>query len=253
MAGPYLNDPGFEVPDNKIIVVPFSKSNDGWYKEIIKPLKGEVQREWFNSHFYYCLPLNIGNQYGFVINSLRDFEVTWDGSYDNSNDLIINFLNDDNAEKQHIKGGFSNGVLTIQNYFSLRTPIGVNLMTIQPPNMFLPGAVAMTGVIETDQLRRDFTYNIKLTIPNHKITVKKGDPLGAFIPIPRYYVEAFDIDLVSDVFDEAVHTNELADTTELSRQRGAEDLSKPRQSGRRYFNGLHANGQPYEDHQKRLL
>lgn len=80
MAGPYLNDSGYEVPDNKIIVVPQSLNDDGWYKEIIKPLKGENKRDWFNSHFYYCLPLSIGNQYGFVINSLRDFDLVWDGT-----------------------------------------------------------------------------------------------------------------------------------------------------------------------------
>jgi hypothetical protein len=53
MAGPYLNEPGFEVPDNTILVVPTSENNDGFYKEVIMPLKGEVKRDWFHSHFYY--------------------------------------------------------------------------------------------------------------------------------------------------------------------------------------------------------
>jgi hypothetical protein len=253
MAGPYLNDPGFEVPDNTILVVPTSQNNDGFYKEVILPLKGEIKREWFNPHFYYCLPINIGNQYGFVIKSLRDFEVTWNGLMETENDLDINFLNDDNAEKQFIKGGFSNGVLTIQNCFGLKTPAGVNLMTIQPPNMYIPGCVAMTGVIETDQIRRDFTFNIKITIPNYKITVKKGDALGAFIPVPRYYVDSFDLGLVTDVFDRSIHANEVDDGIELSRQRNSDDLAKPHKSGRKYFNGMHAYGEHYKDHQKKLI
>jgi hypothetical protein len=253
MAGPYLNEPGFEIPDNTILVVPTSENTDGFYKEVIMPLKGEVKRDWFHSHFYYCLPINIGNQYGFVIRSMRDFEVTWNGLMETENDLEINFLNDDNSNKQFIKGGFSNGVLTIQNCFALRTPLGVNLMTIQPPNMYIPGCVALTGVIETDQVRRDFTFNLKITIPNYKITVKKGDALGAFIPIPRYYVDAFGLELVTDVFDKSVHANEVGDGIELSRQRGAEDLEKPHKSGRRYFNGIHAYGDEYKDHQKKLI
>jgi hypothetical protein len=57
MNGPYINELGYEVPDNKILVVPFDLNNDGWHKEILKPLKGEIKREWFNPHFYYCLPL----------------------------------------------------------------------------------------------------------------------------------------------------------------------------------------------------
>lgn len=253
MAGPFLNEPGFEVPENKILVIPNSPHNDGFYKEIIQPLKGEVKREWFNSHFYYCLPINIGSQYGFVIRSMRDFDVTWDGSFNKSEDLTINFLNEDNADKQTIKGGFSSGVLTIQNHFSLKTPLGVNLMTIQPPNMFIPACVALTGVIETDQIRRDFTFNLKITLPNYKITVKKGDPLGAFIPIPRYYVDNFEVDLVTNIFDKELQLNETSDAAELSRQRNSEDLEKPHMSGRKYFNGIHAYGDAYKDHQKKLI
>jgi hypothetical protein len=249
MAGPYLNDSGYEVPDNKIIIVPQSLNDDGWYKEIIKPLKGETKRNWFNSHFYYCLPLSIGNQYGFVINSLRDFDVVWDGT---DSDAKIIFLNNENEEKQIIKNGFGKGIITIQNRFSLKTPIGINLMTIQPPNLFIPGCAAMTGVIETDQIRRDFTFNLKVTVPNIKITIKKGDPVGAFIPIPRYFVDNFEVELVGDLFDEQLHINEIEEMNILSIERMGKDKEKPHQSGRRYFNGIHTDNKKYPDHQKRV-
>jgi hypothetical protein len=252
MAGPYINDPGHEVPENKILVVPGDKNTHGYYTEVVHSLKGQVKRDWFNEHFYYCLPINIGNQYGFVINSLRDFEMTWDGSNNKADDITINFLNPDNAEKQTIQGGFSTGVVTIQNHFAFKTPPGVNLMTVQPPNMYLPGCVAMTGVIETDQIRRDFTFNIKITIPNYTVTVKKGDPLGAFIPIPRYYVDQFELGLVTDYFSEELYNNELAEAAELSIQRNTVDKPRPHQAGRRYFNGNHSDGQPFVDHQKRV-
>jgi hypothetical protein len=252
MAGPYLNDPGHEVPENTILVVPHDLGQDGFYKDVIEPLKGKIQRDWFNEHFYYCLPINIGNQYGFVIKSTRDFSMTWDGSTRNSNDIIFEFTESDSDEKQVIKSGFAEGVVTIQNKFSLKTPPGINLMTIQPPNMFIPGCVAMTGVIETDQIRRDFTFNIKITIPNYKINVKKGDALGAFIPIQRYFIDQFETKLITDVFNKTYHENELYDSNELNRQRNAEDKNKPHQSGRKYFNGFHAYGDKYVDHQKRV-
>jgi len=250
MSDNYLNNSGFEIPENKIIIVPQSLDDDGWYKEIIKPLKGESKRDWFNSHFYYCLPLSIGNQYGFIINSLRDFDVIWDGT--DSNAEII-FLNNENEEKQIIKGGFGKGIITIQNRFSLKTSIGINLMTIQPPNLFIPGCVAMTGVVETDQIRRDFTFNLKVTVPNIKIRIKKGDAIGAFIPIPRYFVEKFEIGLVTDFFDKDLHLNEILEMNNLSEERGGVDKSKPHQSGRRYFNGIHTDSNKYPDHQKRVL
>lgn len=247
--GPYINDPGHEVPDNLILVVPHSLSNDGFYKEVVLPLKGEAKRSWFNSHYYYCLPINIGNQYGFLIKSLRDFDATWDGS---EKDAEIFFLNKDNEEKQIIKNGFSNGVITIQNRFALKTSPGINIMTIQPPNMFIPGTVAMTAVVETDNIRRDFTFNLKITVPNITIKVRKGDPLGAFIPIPRYFVDSFSLDLVTNCFDINYHKNELLDSAEFDRQRVVEDIKKPHFSGRKYFNGIHAFGENYSDHQKRL-
>jgi hypothetical protein len=249
MTGPFLNDPGYEVPNNTILIVPSSSNNDGWYKDIIMPLKGEPKRDWFTPHFYYCLPLNIGNQYGFVIKSLRDFEITWDGT---ENDAQIKFLNEDNAEKQVIQTGFSQGIITVQNHFSIKTPIGINTMAIQPPNMFIPGCISMTGVIETDQIKRDFTFNFKMTIPNVTVTVKKGDPLGAFIPIPRYFVDQFDIALVTDIFDKELHENENKEAQRLTEERNGVDKTKPHQSGRRYFNGTNSDDTPYSDHQKRL-
>jgi hypothetical protein len=244
---------GYEIPQNHILTIPFAGMDKDIYKETIESLKGNVKRDWFTPHFYYCLPIGIGNQYGFVIKSLRDFTMEWDGLENNPNDIKINFLNDDNKEKQSIHGGFSQGIVTIQNSFGLRTPENINLMTIQPPNMFLPGCVAMTAVIETDQIRRDFTFNIKITVPNFLIKVKKGDPLGAFIPIPRNFVENFEIKSVLDVFDESIHKNELEEQARLSNERTGVDTRKPHESGRRYYSGTHTDGTKYRSHQKRLI
>lgn len=252
MAGPYLNDPGHEVPENKILVVPHTLYDDGFYKDVIEPLKGKIKRDWFNPHAYYCLPLNIGNQYGFIIKSTSDFSMTWDGSINNPNDITFEFPQDYSDAKQIVKCGFAEGVVTIQNRFALKTPPGVNLMTIQPPNMFIPGCIAMTGVIETDQIRRDFTFNIKVTVPNYKINIKRGDPLGAFIPVPRYFVDSFDLDLITNIFDKKYHEAELHHSNEFNRQRNTEDLQRTHQSGRKYFDGLHAFDEKFFDHQKRI-
>lgn len=249
MSGPYINDKGYEVPENTILVVPHAVDHDGFYTEILKPLKGNPKRDWFNAHFYYCLPLSIGNQYGFVIESLRDFEITWSGG---KSDVEITFLNDDNNNKQVVKGGFGSGIITVQNMFALKTPPGINLMTIQPPNMFIPGCVSMTGVVETDQIKRDFTFNIKVTVPNLKITVKKGDPLGAFIPIQRHFVDNFDARLVTDIFDRELHVSEVQESVNLGNERDTIDKEKPHMSGRRYFNGINFDGTQYPDHQKRV-
>lgn len=251
-TGPYINDPGYEVPENKILIVPTGSQQQTYHEEIIERLAGNPKRDWFSSHFYYCLPLLIGNQYGFIVKSVRDLEIMWDGTSDVSGDLNINFLNNDNAEKQSFTDGFGTGILTVQNRFALKTPPGINLLTIQPPNMFIHNMVAMTGVVETDQIRRDFTFNLKVTKPNEVIRIKKGDPLGAFLPIPRYFVDDFTVEEASNYFDKEIIANEYQDLLELSRQRSEDDKSKSHASGRKYFNGEHAFGQKYQDHQKRI-
>ena len=247
----YMNDPGHEVPENHILVVPHSLDipEHGYYNEIIMPLAGETKRDWFNSHFYYCLPINIGNQYGFVIKSLIDFDAIWPGGELNPE---ITIIDDSNSHKQTIQTGFGSGIITIQNRFALKTPPGINLMTIQPPNMFIPTCVAMTGVIETDQIRRDFTFNLKMTLPNHKIEVRKGDPLGAFIPIQRNFVENFKVTPATDVFNVDIVKNDIEESSKLSIERTTVDIPRPHMSGRRYFNGEHTDGNKYPDHQKRV-
>ncbi len=251
----YINDPGFEVPDNKILIIPFSDRDEQYdrYPEVVESLKGNIKRHWFNSHFYYCLPLNIGNQYGFIIKAAYDFDATWDGSTGNSNDIHINIYEpEDSLSMQQIHPGFGEGILTIQNNFQFKTPPGINLMTIAAPNFFTPGMQAMTAVIEADQIRRDFSFNLKLTDPGLVVSFKKGDPLAAFIPIPRYFVEEFELDTANKYFSEELIKNEQNDANELGRQRVQEDREKPHYSGRKYFNGIHAFGQKFKDHQKKI-
>lgn len=249
MNGPFLNDPGYEVPENTVVVVPHSPDNTGFYEEMLLPLKGESKRDWFTAHFYYCLPLTIGNQYGIAVKSGYSFDAYWPGG---EAAAVLTFDKTDDVPHQAVSTHFYNGVITFQNFFALKTPPGINLMTIQPPNMFIPGCVAMTGVVETDQIRRDFTFNLKITVPNYKIRVNKGDIIGAFIPIPRYFVDKFDLALVSDLFDKEVHLNEVQESRTLGEERGTVDKEKNHMAGRRYFKGMHSDNTRYADHQKTI-
>jgi hypothetical protein len=252
----YINDPGYEVPENKILLIPhlglLEEEDVPSYLDIVKSLKGEIKRDWFSNYFYYCLPLTIGNQYGFTIHSNFDFEATWNGETGLEGVVDIAIAGSNHDRVQFIDGNFGHGIITISHTFGFRTPPGVNLMTIQPPNIYIPGVVAMTGVVETDQLRRDFSFNLKMTDPGRTVSFKKGDVLAAFIPVPRYFIDSFDLAPASEHFDKDILANEFEDQMELNRQRNAEDLDKKFESGRKYFNGEHAFGCSYADHQKRI-
>jgi hypothetical protein len=249
MTGPHINDSGYEVPENKILAIPHRLGSEMYIEDVLVPLKGKAKRDWFSPHAYYCLPLTIANQYGFLIQSALDVEISWT---DGTDDAVVTSLNQDNVGKQIIKSGFGSGIVTVQNMFALKTPPGINLMTIQPPNMYIPGCVAMSGVIECDNIRRDFTFNFKITTPNTTIVISKGDPLGAFRPIPRYFVDKFEVEDAANYFSQELIANETAESGRLSIERETVDREKNHWSGRRYFNGEYTDGFKFPDHQKRV-
>jgi hypothetical protein len=247
-----INDKNNLIPENTIVVVPSHFDNEKInYLDTMIPLLGENKRDWFNSHFYYCLPLTIGNQYGFAIKSRKTFTAIWNGREDRFS-IKINVIEDEDPS-QIISSHFGSGIITIQNQFTLRTPPNINLMTIQPPNIFIAGLNSMTGVVETDNLRRDFTFNLKITIPNFEVKVNKGDIIAAFIPIPRNFVENFKLEHVRDIFSDEIHFSEINASNEFGKQRFNEDKLKPHEAGRKYFKGLDYDGSEYiYNHQKTL-
>lgn len=127
------------VPNNKLVTIPEDEYFNSQNEIIIEPLKGKIKRDWFIKHAYFCLPLTIGNQYGFAIKSLKTFSIIWDGG-DNPINTTIEILDEgENIGHQFVSSHFGMGVITIQNRFTFRTPPGVNLMTINPPNYWIDG------------------------------------------------------------------------------------------------------------------
>ena len=139
---------GKDVPKNTIVI--FEDSYDSDLKSVIKKIlkRPDKTRDWFDPHFYKFLPLKIGNQYGFVLSAEFDFSFEWNG--ENGKDAVTFFVDDDSnnyGKFPAIESHFGHGIITINPPFTLRTPPGVNLMTINPPNYFIPNITAMTGVI----------------------------------------------------------------------------------------------------------
>lgn len=224
--------------------------------KIWESLKGKNIRDWFIPHAYFCLPLTIGNQYGFVLKSLYDFEAEWNGG-NAVEDVVINVLTPEEEYKknhnlQNVSSHFGMGLITVQTCFSLRTPPGVNLITTNPPNYYIDGLYHMTGVVETDNLRRDFTFNLRITRPNFKVRVNQGDYIGCVIPYPRHFIDHYRIVDGKTLFTEEQLKEEIQCMADFATERRELDKDKPRRNGRRYWNGEDVYGNKFPDHQTYL-
>ena len=243
----------FTIPENKIIITPLNSDDD--YKllpDLIHDFRGHVKRDWFVNHAYFCLPLTIGNQYGIGIKSLSTFEVEWNGG-NGKDDVIIHMIEKDTTGLQTIAPWFGMGTITVNNSVAFMTPAGVNIMTMNPPNLFIDGLINMNGVVETDNLKRDFTFNIRVTRPNHRIRINKGDIISAMFPISRYFIDGFSLENANESM-ESEYTDYMRQIThDFGKERNGPDRDKPHTNGRRYFNGEDVYGCPFHDHQKKVI
>jgi hypothetical protein len=247
-----INDGINDVPDNTIVVF-LDNLNNGVTKETVDDIlkKSEKKRDWFTPHFYRCLPLTIGNQYGFTISSQFDIRAIWLGG-DSSQDVGFAFLEGDTDTKKSpsVASHFGSGIITVNPPFVLRTPPGVNLMTINPPNVVLPNITVMTGVVEADNIRRNFTFNLKIQKPNVEVFIPKGTPLAAFIPIPRYYGDGFELKFADEIFSEDLIYEESQAILDADIKREELEIPSKHGVGRDYFLGKDVYQNKFKDHQK---
>jgi hypothetical protein len=245
-----------KVPDNVIAAVPYDDFYRGRQEEVYFNLRGRNKRDWFSRHAYFCLPLVIGNQYGFAVKSLFHATFVWNGGPEPKDTTITVHNTEETAAHgnlQLLASQFGLGIVTVQTAFALRTPPEINLMTMQPPNAFIDGLQNLMGVVEADNLRRDFTFNLKITRPDFPVEIKVGDLLAAVLPIPRGFVEKFEL---VDAY-EALSPDTVADEQQTARDFGREreevDSKNKRGVGRRYFRGEDVYGRKFEHSHQKVL
>jgi len=217
----------------------------------LNPLNKNHKRNWFNPHFYKCLPLAIGNMQGFVFSLPYNFNILWNGG-DKIEDLTINYDEDfkpyENMNFIYPVSEFGSGILTIHFPLTLKTPPGVNLMTIAPPNFPTPGLSPMTGVVESDNIRFTFTLNVKVDLPNTKIIVLANTPLVGIIPIPRYFCDSFKLQNAYDIFDENIIKEEMSVVMQHNNSRTKQNKNNLK-ADKTYYNGKDIKGNIFKDHQ----
>jgi hypothetical protein len=244
---------GSDVPDNTISIFIDPEYNISFkdLSEFIK--KPSKKRSWFTPHFYRCLPLSIANQYGFILTLPFDLEMTWDGS---ESPNAVKIITSNHTEKRYFFNAtsqFGSGIVTITTPFFIKTPKNVNIMTINPPNYILPNITVMSGVVETDNIRGHFTFNIKIQIPGITTTLRKGMPISGIIPIPRYFSDGFSLKDASEIFtaEEINEEFQASKDHKVLRQKTNTDanLKNEYHPDRLYLRGMDIYGNKFPDHQ----
>jgi hypothetical protein len=249
-------DENLVVPDKTIAVFPILPDGnlepfDMNYSSFLKPLNVSHNRDWFTPHFYKCLPLVIGNMQGFVFSIPYSFSVLWNGGNLPEDISIKTYKDSDNYIGKNtvaVNSEFGNGIITIHFPVVLKTPPGINLMTIAPPNFPVPGMSPLSGVVESDNIRFTFTFNIKIDIADATINVGSNTPLCGLLPIPRYFCDSFELKSAYDIFDKEVIEEEM-NVSELHGKNRERHNNLNLGADRIYYSGKDILGNKFKDHQ----
>ena len=242
-----------EIPNlinETLLVITNNDSDKKTAENLIENLNGKKKRDWFNEHAYFCLPLTVGNQHGFIVKSAYEFAVFWNGGRE-LKDTTVKFETKDNYG-QIISSHFGMGTVTIQNPWTIRTPKGINTLIMNPPNFYIDGIIHMTACVETDNVRRDFTFNLKITRPNYWIFVPKGTVIGYMLPYPRYFIDNFKYKINEEGVSKEIIENERKTFHFYGEERSKIDSKYRGGVGGRYMRGEDIYGNKFEDHQKQL-
>lgn len=218
-------------------------------------------RDWMDAfpdrHPYRCLPLSIANTHGWDVLFPVGVEVIWNGGT-SVDDLTIKPLDPlpANMPLDHFaRSNFSRGIVTFHTSFLFRTPPGWSLMAAGTFNRPKDGIYPLTGVVDTDWLPYPFTMNWQMTRPG-TVRFEKGEPLCTIMPIPKNYLEDWDI-VIHDIKDDPVLGAEQQtfreEREQFMKKLHAKDPETIKQAWQRhYFVGRHPDGTRVENHANKV-
>jgi hypothetical protein len=218
-------------------------------------------RKWMDAfpdrHPYRCLPLSIANTHGWDVLSPATVELEWNGG-PSVNDLTVKALTElpGNITMDHFaRSHFSRGVVTFHTSYLFRTPPGWNILASGPFNDPKPGIYPLTGITESDWLPYPFTMNWQMLNPG-KVIFEKGEPICTVMPIPKNYLEDWDM-VVHEMNDDPVmsaeHQSFKDEREQFMKRVNAKEPEALKQAWQRhYFVGRHPDGTSVDGHTNKV-
>jgi len=120
---------------------------------------------------YHCLPLVVANEVGFDLPLSEPVESTWDGG------MSLDALRVSGPAVSN----FGQGIVTFHVDAIFRTPPGVQLLVMGPPNEPKDGVQPLVGVVESSWATATFTMNWMHTRPG-TIRWEAGETFCKVIP-----------------------------------------------------------------------
>ena len=199
-----------------------------------------VLRQWMDDtidgYSYRCLPMTYASRHGWCVRLVDDVEVMWNGSVAPEGTTII--CGKEQNGWRFTDNGTGNGVVTFHLNAIPRTPPDWNLWIVGAPNLVIPGASPLSGIVESDWMFSAPTMNWKITDANRLITFKKGDPVIFFFPIHKSVLETFKVKhLTMQDFEEMNKNYE-----EHCRWRQSTEAKGEAVFGKMYLKGINPDG-----------
>ncbi len=221
----------------------------------LKIEQAPVNRQWMDDtamgYAYRCLPMTYASRHGWAVRAPFDVQVVWDGGDQApSTQIICGRYTEHGAV--FADNGTGNGIVTFHINAIPRTPPDYNLWLMGGPNLVIPGASPLSGVVESDWTFASPTMNWKLTDPNRVVTFKKGDPVFFFVPIHKTYLEEFELQH-ADVHDDKGILDRLNDHI---RWRHDTEAKGEAVFGKKYMRGQNPDGSTPDwehNHMTRLI
>jgi hypothetical protein len=142
------------------------------------------RRDWMDQtdqrYAYRCLPLTMGNQFGWELLCPSTFDVLWTGGRDVRSVQIVRL---DRGTGELPTSHFGHGVLTFNLCHLFRTDAPFQMYVTGPPNAPKDGIAPLTGLVETDWLPFTFTMNWRFTRPGVPVRFEEGEPFCHFFPV----------------------------------------------------------------------
>lgn len=152
-----------------------------------------ASREWMEQtgerFAYRCLPLTTANCHGWEILCPTSFEVSWNGGSGLESMKVVPLQGPTDRPLDFAISHFGAGVLTFHTGYLFQTEPGHNLYVCGPINRPKDGAIALTGIVETDWLPQPFTMNWLFTAPGGPLIFEEGEPFCHVFPVRRNLVE----------------------------------------------------------------